>query len=51
VSDAGDATRRGDDHGDPVLEVRVRLEQALALLDRLGEILPTATQPDRRGAP
>lgn len=32
---------------DPVLAVRSHLEQALAALEQLREILPGASQPDR----
>ena len=34
---------------DPVLEVRADLEQALAALEQLREILPGTTQPERAG--
>jgi len=46
VSDPAENPGSASDR-DPVLEVRTHLEQALAALDQLREILPGASQPDR----
>lgn len=46
VSDTADDP--GPDRRDPVLEVRAHLQRALTALDQLRDILPGASEPDRR---